>query len=113
LLPSPAIGRSPNRYSGRVRLWSNRQMDRDIRDMWNFLRRFLPLRVSEPPPSDPLEWRSSPAPPGPSSGPADPYAWRSARLKPRPRGRAGAVAVAEPDEDVREDAVSAARKSLV
>jgi hypothetical protein len=36
-------------------------------------------------------------PPNPGS-PADPYAWKPAPVRPRPKGRSGAVAVAEPDE---------------
>ncbi|PYR22372.1 MAG: hypothetical protein DMF94_04925 [Acidobacteria bacterium] len=39
-------------------------------------------------------WRSRP--PG---SPRDPYAWKPAPLKPRPRDRSGAVAVAEPDDE--------------
>ena len=38
---------------------------------------------------------SEPSPPEASS---DPYAWRPVPLKPKPKARGGAVAVAEPDE---------------
>jgi hypothetical protein len=34
----------------------------------------------------------------PPAAPFDPYAWKPAPLKPKPKGRAGSVAVAEPDE---------------
>ena len=34
----------------------------------------------------------------PPASPGDPYAWKPAPLKPRPRSRSGAVAVAEPDD---------------
>ena len=42
-----------------------------------------------------LRFRQWPLPPG---SPHDPFAWKPAPLKPRPKGRSGAVAVAEPDE---------------
>jgi hypothetical protein len=37
---------------------------------------------------------------GPSSpgSPRDPHSWKPAPLRPQPKGRSGAVAVAEPDE---------------
>jgi hypothetical protein len=34
----------------------------------------------------------------PPSHPLDPYAWRPVPRRPQPKNRAGAVAVAEPDE---------------
>jgi hypothetical protein len=94
--------------------------------MWNLLRRWLALVGLDLPPSDPFgrsrlgsgplrgpaDPRSRPGS-GPLRGPADPYAWTSAPLKPRPGGRAGAVAVAEPDEDVHDDAVAGARSRFV
>ena len=35
---------------------------------------------------------------GEAQPPGDPYAWKPAPLQPRPKGRSGTVAVAEPDE---------------
>ena len=35
----------------------------------------------------------------------DPYAWRPVPIKPRPKARSGAVAVAEPDEPPRRRSV--------
>ena len=35
----------------------------------------------------------------PPGSPRDPYAWKPAPVRPRPRGRTSAVAVAEPDDD--------------
>jgi hypothetical protein len=36
---------------------------------------------------------------GPGGGTLDPFANRPAPIKPRPKSRSGAVAVAEPDDD--------------
>jgi hypothetical protein len=43
-----------------------------------------------------LGFRRGPLPPG---SPHDPYAWKPAPVRPRPKGRSSAVAVAEPDDD--------------
>jgi hypothetical protein len=45
-----------------------------------------------------LVWLRSGGGPLPPGFPGDPYAWKPAPLKPRPKGRAGSVAVAEPDD---------------
>ena len=38
--------------------------------------------------------------PTPPPAPYDPFDWKPAPLKPRPRRPSGAIAVAEPDEDL-------------
>lgn len=62
--------------------------------MWSILRRLL-------------AWLRS----GRSGGAPDPYARRTAPLKPRPMIRAGGAAVAEPEDDFRENAVAAVTRA--
>ena len=45
-----------------------------------------------------LRWLGLRRGPGRSGARGDPYAWKPAPLKPRPPGRSGAVAVAEPED---------------
>ena len=45
---------------------------------------------------DLLGWRRRSQPPG---SPRDPYAWKPIPHQPRPPGRTGAVAVAEPEDE--------------
>ena len=45
-----------------------------------------------------LRWLGLLRGPLPPGSPRDPYAWKPAPVRPRPKSRSGAVAVAEPDE---------------